>query len=199
MQRWMRILGTAVMAAALAVGTAAADDPLEDFLVLGADPDDFRPGSEAASAGSLFFVGGSTSLTDVFGDAAIVALDERDGSEVWRASEGEADVPESFSVVGVAGGRVCAAGAIINQAPRRFVQKLEVLVACYRAERGERLWVRRIGIEAVPTFEFNVGPSAPGLHVSKRAVIVTLSTLSSRVFGARDLVLRFDARDGTGR
>ncbi len=66
MQRWMRILGTAVMAAALAVGTAGADDSLEDFLVLGADPDDFRPGSEAVSSGSLFFVGGSTALTDPF-------------------------------------------------------------------------------------------------------------------------------------
>ena len=74
MQRWMRILSMAALAAALAVGTAAADDLLEDFLVLGADPDDFLPRSEAASSGSLFFVGGSTRLTDPFpfGDAAIV-------------------------------------------------------------------------------------------------------------------------------
>ncbi len=117
MQQWMRIGSMAALAAALAVGTAAADDQLEDFLVLGADPTDFSPRSEVVSSGSLFFVGGSTGMAPfdpLGGDAAIVALDERDGSEVWRASEGEVDFPESFSVVGTASGRVCAAGTIIN-------------------------------------------------------------------------------------
>ncbi len=182
----------ATLAAALAVGTAAADDPLEDFVVLGADSDDFRPRSNTAFSGSLFFVGGSTSLTDPFGDAAIVALDERDGSEVWRASEGEVDFPESFTVVGAASGHVCAAGTIINS----FAGPLGVLVACYRANRGERLWVRRVQLAPTLRFEAVAGPR---LHVSERAVVVTLSTSSIRQFGRKDWVLRFDARDGTGR
>jgi outer membrane protein assembly factor BamB len=189
----------AALTAALAVGTAAADDLLEDFLVLGADPHDFRPSSKAASSGSLFFVGGSTGMdpTDASkGDAAIVALDALDGSEVWRASEGAADVQESFAVVGVAGGRVCAAGTLVSG--RLIVNPFNapiLLVACYRAQRGERLWVRRIELDpAQGVFLFE-----PQLHVSERAVILTLSTLSSRISGARDLVLRFDATDGTGR
>ena len=168
----------------------------EDFLVLGADPTDFSPRSEVVSSGSLFFVGGSTGmapLDPLAGDAAIVALDERDGSEVWRASEGEVDFPESFSVVGAASGHVCAAGTIINS----FVGPLEVLVACYRANRGERMWVRRI--ELAPTLRFE-SVAGPRLHVSERAVVVTVSTSSIRqFFGRKDWVLRFDARDGTGR
>jgi outer membrane protein assembly factor BamB len=162
----MRILGMAALAAVLAIGTAASDDLLEDFLVLGTDPDDFRPSSKAASAGSLFFVGGSTTLTDPFRDAAIMALDARDGSEVWRASEGEAEVPESFSVVGVAGGRVCAAGTLfINRLIINPPSAPVLLIACYRAEQGERLWVRRIELD--PTRGFL---SSPLLHVSNQAV-----------------------------
>ena len=80
MPRRMRILSIALLAATLVAGTAAADDPLEDFLVLGADPGDFRPSTDATSSGSLFFVGGSTHLTDSAGDAAIVAVDMRDGA-----------------------------------------------------------------------------------------------------------------------
>lgn len=194
MERWMRIVAMAALAAVLTAGTAASDDLLENFLVLGADPDDFRPSSNAASAGSLFFVGGSTTLTDPFGDATIVALDVRDGSEVWRAGEGKPEVPESFSVVGVAGGRICAAGTLLfNRLIINPPSTPAVLVACYRAERGERLWVRRIELD--PTRGFL---SSPLLHVSNHAVIVTLSTLSFSVVGARDLVLRFNARDGTG-
>ena len=195
MRRWMRVLGTAALAATLAGGTASAEDLLEDFLVLGADPDDFLPDSQAASSGSLFFVGGSTTLTDPYGDAAIVALDARDGREVWRATEGEEDIAESFTVVGVNGGRVCAVGTrvarpfLIDRFP---LGERVVLVACYRAKQGKRLWVRRIVLD--PAREPFLTPK---LHVSKRAVVVTLSTVSySRIPNA--LVLLFDPKDGTG-
>ena len=193
MRRWVRILLMAALAATLAGGTAAAEDRLEDFLVLGADPDDFLPGTEVVSSGSLFFVGGSTYLTDSAGDAAIVAVDARDGREVWRATEGELDVLETFSVVGTAGRRVCAAGTLVNPPnPLNFVAEREVLVACYRTKRGERLWVRRIVLDPV-----RGSFAGPRLHVSKRAVVVTLSTAS--FFGLPEtLVLLFDAKNGTG-
>ena len=192
MQRWIRILSMAALAATISVGTATAEDLLEDFLVLGQDPIDFLPGSEAASFGSLFFVGGSTRLTDPSGDAAIVGLDVRDGSEAWRAIEGAVDGNEEFTVVGVAAGRVCAAGRrLTSNTPGP--PDTALLVACYRADRGERLWIRRIELGRPIAAE-------PLLHVSNRAVVVTLSRVIT--FGQSvitPLVLRFDARDGTGR
>ncbi len=191
MQRWIRILSMAALAATISVGTATAEDLLEDFLVLGQDPIDFLPCSEAASFGSLFFVGGSTRLTDPSGDAAIVGLDVRDGSEAWRAIEGAVDGNEEFTVVGVAAGRVCAAGRrLTSNTPGPPDSAL--LVACYRADRGERLWIRRIELGR-PIL------AGPLLHVSNRAVVVTLPgviTVGHSVF--TPLALRFDARDGTG-
>lgn len=140
MRRWIRILSMATLAPTLAGGTADAEDRLEDFLGQGADPDDFLPGTEVVSSGSLFFAAGSTYLTDSAGDAAIIAVDARDGREVWRATEGELDVLETFSVVGAAGGRVCAAGTLVNPPnPQNFVAEREVLVAYYRTKRGQRL------------------------------------------------------------
>lgn len=121
------------------------------------------------------------------GGAALVAFDSRTHAERWRFRRDDPTREDAFDALGVAAGRVCAAG---RAAPDPFADAT-LIVACVHAFTGELLWQKELPLSG-SAFE------AASLDLSRDALVVTASVSfrSGPLVVRNPLVLSFDPRSG---
>lgn len=125
--------------------------------------------------GSRYYIVGSASVGDSFGDASIVAIDPVTGQELWSdqydVDKDGSDRYEKFAdvVVSPDGSRVFAVG--VAATPSGY---FDVLAVAYDARTGERLWAVTSDGPAGRTDEpygIDVSPDGTALFIVGRTVL----------------------------